>query len=86
MKPVHFFPASAHAYAKVFFRPDQDEEKALQAAIDTWNGSGGYKRAEGDNGAYHICFAEAAPFDAEFAELAKRVYGPLIKHVKEDRL
>lgn len=86
MRPVHFFPGSAHAYAKVFFKPDQDEEKALQAAIDTWKGSGGYKRAEEENGAYQICFAGAAPFDAEFDELAKRVYGPLLDHVQEDKL
>jgi exodeoxyribonuclease V gamma subunit len=84
--PLHFFPRSSHAYAEAVLKKSQEEEKALRAAYNVWTGNGGRTRAEADNGAYYICFADDAPFDAVFIDLAKIVYGPMMEYLKEMKL
>jgi len=83
MRPLHFFPKSSYAYAKEMSKPDGSEGKALDAAVKEWTGRDGYSMAEGEDRAYLICFRDADPFDAEFAGLAFKVFGPLLEHVKE---
>jgi exodeoxyribonuclease V gamma subunit len=81
-KPLHFFPRSSHSYAEAVLKKGQEEEKGLRAAYNVWNGNYGYSGAEADNGAYQVFFADKSPFDAEFTDLAKRVYGPMMAHLE----
>jgi exodeoxyribonuclease V gamma subunit len=85
-RPMHFFPETSYVYAKEMSKKDGSEDKALDAAVNEWTGRGGYRRAEGENGAYLICFKGDAPLDAEFAALALKVFSPLLAHVKEENL
>jgi len=86
LKPMHFFSETSYAYAKLLSKTPGNEDKALDAAMNAWTGREGFSQAEKDNGAYLICFKGAAPLDAEFVDLALKVFGPLLAHVKEENL
>jgi exodeoxyribonuclease V gamma subunit len=82
-KALPFFPRSSYAYARTV--PDRRDERGLRAAARVWTGSG-YQQGECENGAYRILFADTQVFDAEFTGLARRVYDPLLTHLKEENL
>ena len=84
--PMHFFPETSYAYAKALSKTSGSEDKALDAAVNAWTGRDGFSQAEKDNGAYLICFKGASVLDAEFADLALKIFSPLLGHVKEENL
>ena len=84
--PMHFFPETSYAYAKALSKTSGSEDKALDAAVNAWTGRDGFSQAEKDNGAYLICFKGASMLDAEFADLALKIFSPLLGHVKEENL
>ena len=75
---LHFFPKSALSYIEKMRKKDGTAEKALQAARSTWQGSE-WKQdfPERDNPYYRLAFGDCDPLDAEFAQLAMSVWGPL---------
>lgn len=80
-KPLCFFPRSSYAYADHVFKK-KDHERGLRDAYLVWTGNSGRTRAEGDSSAYYLCFPDGPLFGDEFADLAQRVYGPLLEHLE----
>lgn len=74
--PLKFFPKSALAYMEA---ERQRKENSLKLARDKWEGSNaGW--GEGMQPYYQLAFRHADPLDEEFAELARRVFEPLLEH------
>jgi exodeoxyribonuclease V gamma subunit len=85
-RPLHFFPRSSYAFARSVRKSGKPEGKALKEAEKVWTGSSGFTRAEGDEAAHYICFADADPLDREFIDLSLAVFGPLMDHIMEENL
>jgi exonuclease V gamma subunit len=57
----------------------QQKENSLKLARDKWEGSNaGW--GEGMQPYYQLAFRHTDPLDEEFAELARRVFEPLLEH------
>lgn len=83
-KPLPFFPQSALAYAEIFLNGSKGKNP-LAEALAKWKGS--YRGAgEGDDDYIQLCFHEPDRpeniLNAQFQELAIRVYEPLLKNRK----
>jgi exodeoxyribonuclease V gamma subunit len=72
-RPVPFFRKASWAYA---------EKENLSAARSCWAGGYGAKGAAENRDVWHsLAWRGAAdPLEGEFAEIAKRVFGPIIRH------
>ena len=92
-----FFPNSSHAYQVERFKSDPPEEEegepsgsffqAIKKARGKWESNefnGISFRGEEDDSANKLCFRDE-PFDhPDFADLAGRVYGPLLEKEREE--
>jgi exodeoxyribonuclease V gamma subunit len=76
-KPLRFFPNSALAFASAGEKRDP-----LDAARRVWDGNPPYSRPESDNPYYRLVFAGTDPLDAQFAELARDIFGPILDHTE----
>ena len=75
--PLPFFPATSLAFAELALAEEQ--QKALAAAYKVWNG--GYQRTgEGEDVYLQLFFRDQNPFDEYFAELAMRIFSPLLEN------
>jgi exodeoxyribonuclease V gamma subunit len=77
-RPLKLFAKSAWEYAQSV---EKGSAQPLLAARRVWEGSDDDRFGAGEAGeAYHdLCFGRIDPLDAEFAELALRVYRPLLR-------
>jgi len=92
LRPIPFFPASSHAYAKELLNgesPVTDELKdgAVKKARQEWEPSsfsrGGPK--EGESAENLTCFRDDPIGHPAFAHLAQEVFGPLLDHQREEK-
>jgi len=68
-RPLHFFPQASWLYLK----------EGMTKAMERWNGSDySLSPAESADPALELCFSGGDVMDAEFVDLATRVYAPLI--------
>jgi exodeoxyribonuclease V gamma subunit len=81
-RPLPFFPRSSWAYARLRLQKEKPEEEALRRAADTWAGDD-YRRGEGEDLYYDLCFRDGDPLDGEFRSLATELFGPLLANQKE---
>jgi exodeoxyribonuclease V gamma subunit len=75
-KPLHFFPESSLAYAEQAAK-GTDPEKAMRTAQGKWNA---YQYPEKEDSYYNLCFGQIDPLDAEFRELARAVFEPMLRY------
>ncbi|MBV8068424.1 MAG: hypothetical protein JO270_00865, partial [Acidobacteriaceae bacterium] len=80
-RPLPFFPESALAFAQAELFPKKNARSApLDKARRTWNGSKWTGPPEKSNRYYAFCFLAKDPLDGEFKELARQVFGPLLRN------
>jgi len=77
--PLPFFPRASLAFAKARFtgRKPKERPEALVAAMREWEGGFGTS-AERDDPHLAFLFRDAEPDWEEFAEVAERIYGPIL--------
>jgi exodeoxyribonuclease V gamma subunit len=75
--PLPLFEQSSWEYAQARLQKKVDEDKALQRALRTWQG-GEYASGEGDDEYYRLCFKHPDSLDAEFRQIALKIFGPLM--------
>lgn len=77
---LHFLPKSALQYAHTWCDKG-DADLALGKARLVWEGS---EQQTGERGAadYQLAFGSSDPLDAEFRDLAVRVFAPLFAHIQ----
>ena len=84
--PLKFFPETSRAFAEAELRQQdgQTRKDPIRAASQAWQGdSFGHARPEKENGYFDLCFRNVEPLDAEFEQLARAVFGPLLGHMEE---
>jgi exodeoxyribonuclease V gamma subunit len=81
--PLCFFPKSSLEYARAM-RTSSSHNRALGAARGIWNGSDSHP-GEGADPYYQRCFEGLDPLGAEFTELSRRVFDPLLDHASSER-
>ena len=74
-RPLPFFPASAFAFANA--KDGSDTESRLKAASAKWNGNLTYDGERADAW-FAFCFGDSDPMGAEFAQLARDVFFPML--------
>lgn len=75
-RPLHFFPDTSFAELR-------EEPKKKKERETCWFGDPPYRRGESMHEAVRILFRDTDPLDAAFADLAHRIYAPLIEHSSE---
>jgi len=83
-RPLCFFPKSSLEYARVL-RTTSSSRRALGSARSIWDGNG-IQEGEGADPYYRRCFETDDPLGAEFEELSRRVFDPLLAFAKSERL
>lgn len=81
MRPLHFFPESAFAYAD-FLKKGKTAQAAFSRAVKTWTGNA-FVRGEQMDACYRLCFGKTDPLDGSFRNLAEMIFGPLQECVTE---
>jgi exodeoxyribonuclease V gamma subunit len=82
-RPLHFFPKSSWIFAHDTLKKGKPAEVALKTAGSAWRPDREEVWAEADDPHYDRCFRHTDPLDAEFRELAIRVFGPMIAAMTE---
>jgi exodeoxyribonuclease V gamma subunit len=82
-QPLCFFPKSSLAYARMRRRP-ASEARALGAARTAWEGSEAHQGERADP-YFRRCFENPDPLGAEFMELSRRVFDPLLDCAEIER-
>ncbi|MBN2401319.1 MAG: exodeoxyribonuclease V subunit gamma [Spirochaetes bacterium] len=75
---IRFFPESSYAYAASIIK-DGLSEKALSLAEEKWTGSD-YRKGEGEDEYYNLCFKNISPFDEEFKGISLKIYEIMLNH------
>lgn len=76
-RPLHFFPQTSWLYLV----------QGMDAAQGCWNGTDhGFSPAESARPSFSLCFHDLDVLDAEFMQLADRIYGPLRAVAIEEKL
>lgn len=75
-RPLCFFPKSSLEYARSL-RASSSERRALGSARTVWDGSEPHEGESADP-YYRRCFETIDPLGAEFRELSRRVFDPLL--------
>ena len=78
-KPLHFFPEASLAYTEDLLAKGKSDRTALKRAENAWSGTD-YKRGEGEDPYYQLCFRNTDPFDLDFCQLAQDIFSPLLEH------
>lgn len=82
--PLPFFPETSLVYAERLLRRGEDASEARMAAEKVWRGSD-FAAGDGDDAYNQLAFRGRDPLlGAGFAELARRVYEPLLLAESED--
>jgi exodeoxyribonuclease V gamma subunit len=76
-RPLCFFPKASLEYARAL-RRSSSESRALGSARSTWDGSEAHPGESADP-YYRRCFETIDPLGAEFRELSRRVFDPLLE-------
>lgn len=82
--PLNFFPESSFVYAKELLKGKGDNGRAMQMAVNRWNG-GQWLSGEGEDSWYQLCFRNRDPFESPFSEIAIDLYGPFLDCSDEER-
>ena len=77
-RPLHFFPKTSLRYAQAIIENEKYEEKALQDARATWQGTE-FNRGECKDEYYEACFGKTDPLDADFQRIAMEIFEPLLR-------
>ena len=77
--PLHFFPESSWDYAFMLLEKKKAPEEALKSAGRVWKGNE-FTLGECKDDYYQLCFTNSDPFDSEFQNLSKDIFGPIIKY------
>jgi exodeoxyribonuclease V gamma subunit len=75
-RPLCFFPQSSLEYARTL-RTSSSQRRALGSARTIWDGSEPHE-GERTDPYYRRCFETIDPLGAEFTELSRRVFDPLL--------
>jgi exodeoxyribonuclease V gamma subunit len=75
-RPLCFFPKTSLEYARTF-RTTSSKGRALGSARSIWDGNESHA-GEGAAPYYRRCFETMEPLGAEFQELSRRVFDPLL--------
>jgi exodeoxyribonuclease V gamma subunit len=78
--PLPFFPSSSWTYTQASTE-GKDRDQALRSAVDCWQGNE-FRKGEGADPYYQLCFGEIDPFSPAFESIAETVFGPLIRWEK----
>lgn len=82
-EPLHFFPGSSLVYVQQRSERRKPREAALDTAMRHWQGND-FKRGEGEDPYYHLCFRHGDPLDRSFEEISETIYTPLLAHCEEN--
>jgi len=82
VRPLYFFPESSWDYVQRLVMQNKSEEEALRSARHTWMG-GDFSRGESRDPYYQLCFERTNPLGEEFQDLATKVLGPLLEHLRD---
>jgi exodeoxyribonuclease V gamma subunit len=82
-RPLCFFPNSGLEYASVL-RASSSPSRALGAARSIWVGSD-LRPGESADPYFQRCFENIHPLNAEFQELSRRVFDPLLEYACSER-
>ncbi len=86
-QPLKFFPRTSYAFVESELKRQtggRAKREPIDVARSVWEGDAfGKVRPEREDGWFDVCFRNLDPLDEEFAETARRVFGPLLEHVEE---
>jgi exodeoxyribonuclease V gamma subunit len=80
--PLPFFPASAMAFVEAEISGSKDP---FSKARTKWNGPW-LQDGEKDNAFFARCFDASDPLDERFAEIARGVLKPMLRHETREEL
>ncbi len=78
-EPIRFFPEAAWEYVSRRQKNPSDDAGAMDAARAKWMAND-FSTGEGEDPYYLRCFGHMDPIDRTFAQLAEKVFLPLLKH------
>jgi exodeoxyribonuclease V gamma subunit len=84
MRPLHFFPNASWKFADPGQKRGGSLKDPISEAKAVWNGA--YNPGENRNTYYRICFQGTDPLDDEFAAVSQDIYGPLLDHVRIEKV
>ena len=79
-RPLPLFPKASFAFADKLLGKNGDEQKALQAALDAFEGSDFTGGGDADDPYINICFPDSEFDEREFMNLARSVYVTMMEH------
>ncbi len=79
-KPLHFFPLSSYTYAESIVRKAMPLGKAFNNALKAWK-STEFMKKESKELHYDFCFSCVNPLNAEFKEVALKVFLPILEQL-----
>jgi exodeoxyribonuclease V gamma subunit len=79
-RPLPLFPKASFAFADKLLGKNGDEQKALQAALDAFEGSDFTGGGDADDPYINICFPDGEFDEQEFMNLARSVYVTMMEH------
>jgi exodeoxyribonuclease V gamma subunit len=83
-QPMRFFPRASRAFAQAEHkraRHPRSKVNPLAEALKQWEGNEFRSvPAEREDLSFKLCFGDVTPLDDEFAALARRVFGPVLRH------
>lgn len=79
-RPLPLFPKASFAFAEKLLKKDSDEQKAMQAAFDFFEGSDFTGGGDADDPSINICFQDIEPVKQEFMTLARSVYVTMMEN------
>ncbi len=79
-RPLPLFPKASFAFADKLFKKNSDEQKALLAAFDSFEGSDFTGGGDADDPYINICFPDGEFDEQEFMNLARSVYVTMMEH------
>ncbi|MBN2109411.1 MAG: exodeoxyribonuclease V subunit gamma, partial [Deltaproteobacteria bacterium] len=79
-RPLPLFPQASFAFAEKLVMKKVDEKKALDAALDAFEGNDFTGGGDADDPYIHICFQDGDFDEQEFMDFARSVYATMMEH------
>jgi exodeoxyribonuclease V gamma subunit len=79
-QPLPLFPKASFAFADKLLKKDSDEQKAMQAAFDAFEGSKFTGGGDADDPYINRCFPDIELVEQKFMTLARAVYVTILEH------
>lgn len=79
-QPLAFHPKTSFIYSRALVE-DKPEEKALEAALRTWQGNG-YSKGEGDDADFQVAWRGGDPMGDEFRRISRQVFEPALQRLE----